>query len=142
MTMKRIALMAGMFWLGAFVPGAIGVWLDIYWFGHPSPHSTTALFQLQMLAALVLGVIGALCYGAGLVLHKMLARSCAVRSHPLIIALVSGVALFILDLWLGMGVPRRTPENPLIGWSLTVLVPLAASRLVVRRGSAKLTGDA
>jgi hypothetical protein len=95
-----------------------------------------------MLAALVLAVAGALCYGLGLALHKVLARGWAVRGRPLAISFVSGVVLFILDLWLGMGGPRRTPENPLIGWSLTVLVPLAASRLAVRKETAKLTGDA
>lgn len=136
MTMKRIGLMTGLFWIGAFVPAAVGVWRDIYWLGHGTAHSTAVFLTLQMVAALVVAVAGALCYGAGLSLQRA-ARVVVLGMWPAIIALVWGLVFLALELRFGMGVPRTTPENAGIGWTLVVVVPIAASRLttwVLSRG--------
>jgi hypothetical protein len=128
--MKQIALMTVLFWIGAFVPAVAGILSDIYLLGRSTAHSTSAFLTLQMMGAVVMALAGALCYGVGLLPQK--ATPVAVFGmRSAIIPLVSGLMFLVFELWFGMGVPRRTPENTSIGWALVVLVPIAASRLSI-----------
>jgi Na+/melibiose symporter-like transporter len=130
LTMRRIGLMTVLFWIGAFVPAAVGVWYDIYGLGRPTPHSTSAFLQLQMTAALGMALFGALFYGVGLSPQKT--KSVTVYGmRPLIIAFVSGLVFLVFELWFGIGVPRRSPENTSVGFALVVVVPIALSRLTI-----------
>ena len=128
--MKQIGLMTVLFGIGAFAPAAVGVWCDLYWLRHSTAHSTAASLILQMVAALVVAVAGALSYCVGLLPPKPTPVA-VVSIRSAITALVSGFVFLALELWLGVGVPRRTPENASIGWALVVLVPIAASRMTI-----------
>jgi hypothetical protein len=127
-TWARLAVLAAYFFVGAFLAGVIIATLDVYWIGHPSPHSKSALLEIQIIATVTAAILGFILYFASLV-----ARKSKLTFKPLgtvLVALVSGAAYSVLLGLSGQGVLILSGGTTNTGWILLLLLPIALSFLM------------
>ena len=126
--MGRLAVLAAYFFVGAFLAGVIISTLDVYWIGHPSPHSKAALLEIQIIATVTTAILGFILYFASLV-----ARRPKLTFKPLgtvWVALVSGAAYSVLLGLSVQGVLILSGGTTNTGWILLLLLPFALSFLM------------
>ena len=126
--MKHLVPLAAFFWIGAFLTGLIIDILDIYWIGHPSPHSKPALFQIQAAAVLVTATASAILYFACLVVQrsKLVFRP----GSTILLSMASGAAYSAVLGLSGQGVLVVSGGTTSVGWILLFLLPIALSFLI------------
>lgn len=127
MIVKHFAPLAASFWVSAFLTGLIIVLLDIYWIGHPSPHSQSALFQIQAAAILVVATVGAILYCICIVVQRLKPGS---RPGDTILVMASGAAYSAVLGLSGQGVLVHNGGTTGIGWMLVLLLPIGLSLLM------------
>lgn len=128
MIVKHLAPLAISFWIGAFLAGLIIDLLDIYWIGHPSPHSESALFQIQAAAVLVTATAGAVIYCVCLVVQRL--KFVSRQSSTILLAMASGAAYSAVLGLSGQGVLVHSGGTTGIGWMLVLLLPIGLSLLM------------
>ena len=127
--MKRVATLAALFWVGAFLTGLLIDLLDVYWIGHPSPHSQTALFQIQVFAALIAATAGAVLYWTCLVVQRLKFVSSA--GNTFLLAMASGVGYSVTLALSGQGVLLTGGGGTtVVGWMLLLLLPIGLALLM------------
>mgnify|MGYP006955972244 CR=1 FL=1 len=126
--MKGLVLLTALFWIGAFLTGLIIDLLDIYWIGHPSPHSESALFQIQAAAVLVTATAGAILYCVCLVVQRL--KFVSRQSSTILWAMASGATYSAVLGLSGQGVLVHSGGTTGIGWMLLLLLPIGLSLLM------------
>ncbi len=128
MIVKHLAPLVMPFWIGAFLTGLIIDALDIYWIGHPSPHSKSALFQIQAAAVLVTATAGAILYCACLTIQRL--KFGSGQSSTILLAMASGAIYSVVLGLSGQGVLVLSGGTTGIGWMLILLLPIGLSLLM------------
>ena len=129
--MKRIAFLAAFFWMGALLAGLTLVVLDVYWVGHPSPHSDSALFEIQMVFSGVTATAGTILYFASLVFQR--SKIDPQKSGDALLAVASGATY---NTFLGLSGQRLfmlDGGTTSLGWIFLLLLPVALSFLIQLR---------
>jgi len=128
MTVKRLAPPAAFFWIGAFLTGLMIDALDVYWIGHPSPSSESALFEIQAVAVLVTATVGAILYFVCLVVQK--SKFGSRRGSTILLSVSSGAAYSAVLGLSGQGVLVLSGGTTSVGWILLFLLPIGLSVLM------------